>query len=349
MVAIFTNNATGKLGSNVAVGDTSIILQTGMGEPFPSPSGGDYFPATLVKSDGTLEIVKCTARSGDVLTVVRSQEGTTAKAFSIGDRVSLRITAGSLVDFIGNKQPLDATLTALAGLTTSADKLIYATGSDVFAITALTAFARTLLDDADAAALCTTIGLSWCNNSYGMVAAFAANVTPTGWLKCNGAAVSRTTYANLFAIIGTTYGAGDGSTTFNLPDLRGETIRGWDDARGVDSGRVIGSWQDGQNKSHTHTGTTSSDSHAHTWSGTTSSDSHTHTLVVSDGNGSAIKAALTQSKTNNATGTTSSYSHTHTVSGTTSSGSHTHTITTNADGGTEVRVRNVAMNYCIKY
>lgn len=347
MVAIFTNNATGKLGSNVAVGDTSIILQTGMGEPFPSPSGGDYFPATLVKSDGTLEIVKCTARSGDVLTVVRSQEGTTAKAFSIGDRVSLRITAGSLVDFIGNKQPLDATLTALAGLTTSADKLIYATGSDVFAITALTAFARTLLDDADAAALCTTIGLSWCNNSYGMVAAFAANVTPTGWLKCNGAAVSRTTYANLFAIIGTTYGAGDGSTTFNLPDLRGETIRGWDDARGVDSGRVIGSWQDGQNKSHTHTGTTSSDSHTHTWSGTTSSDSHTHTvtsigtaLATTSGNGASVGSSAR---------TTSSYSHTHTVSGTTSSNAHTHTITTNADGGAEVRVRNVAMNYCIKY
>lgn len=348
MVAIFTNNATGKLGSDVAVGDTSIILQTGMGAPFPSPSGGDYFPATLVKSDGTLEIVKCTARSGDVITVVRSQEGTTAKAFSIGDRVSLRITACSLVDFIGNKQPLDATLTALAGLTTSADKLIYATGSDVFAITALTAFARTLLDDADAAALCTTIGLSWCNNSYGMVAAFAANVTPTGWLKCNGAAVSRTTYANLFARIGTTYGAGDGSTTFNLPDLRGETIRGWDDARGVDSGRVIGSWQDGQNKSHDHTGTTSSDTHTHTWSGTTSSDSHTHTLTIYQGGGSLVgKPAAADTTSNYGSGTTSSNSHAHTVSGTTSYNAHTHTI--NADGGTEVRVRNVAMNYCIKY
>ena len=186
-------------------------------------------------------------------------------------------------------------------------------------------------------------------SEVGKISMFARSTAPSGYLKCNGAEISRTTYAALFSAIGTTFGVGDGSTTFNVPDLRGEFIRGWDDARGVDSGRVIGSWQGGQNKSHTHTGTTSSDSHAHTWSGTTSSDSHTHTLVVSDGNGSAIKAALTQSKTNNATGTTSSYSHTHTVSGTTSSGSHTHTITTNADGGTEVRVRNVAMNYCIKY
>lgn len=350
MVAIFANNATGKLGGDITTSSTTLILQTGNGALFPAPTGGNYFPITVVKDDGTLEIMKCTARSVDTLTVTRSQEGTTAKAFTIGDRVSLRMTAGSLVDFIGNKQPLNATLTALAGLTTSADKLIYATGSNVFAITALTAFARTLLDDADAAALCTTIGLSWCNNSYGMIAAFAANVIPTGWLKCNGAAVSRTTYANLFARIGTIYGAGDGSTTFNLPDLRGETIRGWDDARGVDSGRAIGSWQDGQNVSHTHTGTTSSDSHTHTWSGTTSSDSHTHTLAIYiDGGAISGKVSSARSANTNGTASTSSNSHTHTVSGTTSSNAHTHTMTTSASGDTEVRVRNVAMNYCIKY
>ena len=58
-------------------------------------------------------------------------------------------------------------------------------------------------------------------------------------------AISRTTYAALFAVIGETFGAGDGSTTFNLPDLRGEFIRGWDNSRGVDSGRVFGSAQAG--------------------------------------------------------------------------------------------------------
>lgn len=71
----------------------------------------------------------------------------------------------------------------------------------------------------------------------------ARSTAPTGYLKANGAAISRTTYATLFSAIGTTYGAGDGSTTFNLPDLRGEFVRGWDDGRGIDSGRVLGSSQ----------------------------------------------------------------------------------------------------------
>ena len=77
----------------------------------------------------------------------------------------------------------------------------------------------------------------------GQIAFFAGSSAPAGWLKANGAAVSRTAYAALFAAIGTTYGAGDGSTTFNLPDLRGEFMRGWDDGRGIDHGRVFGSAQ----------------------------------------------------------------------------------------------------------
>jgi putative tail fiber protein len=77
----------------------------------------------------------------------------------------------------------------------------------------------------------------------GTVFHFAGQTAPAGWLKANGAAVSRTAYAALFAAIGTTYGAGDGRSTFNLPDLRGEFIRGWDDGRGIDRGRALGSAQ----------------------------------------------------------------------------------------------------------
>ena len=77
----------------------------------------------------------------------------------------------------------------------------------------------------------------------GAVMYFAGQTAPSGWLKANGAAVSRTTYAALFAAIGTTYGAGDGRSTFNLPDLRAEFLRGWDDGRGIDSGRAFGSAQ----------------------------------------------------------------------------------------------------------
>lgn len=77
----------------------------------------------------------------------------------------------------------------------------------------------------------------------GMVAHFATSTAPSGWLKANGAAVSRTTYASLFTAIGTVFGIGNGSTTFNLPDLRGEFVRSWDDARGIDTGRAFGSPQ----------------------------------------------------------------------------------------------------------
>jgi len=86
----------------------------------------------------------------------------------------------------------------------------------------------------------------------GTVQFYAANTAPAGWVKANGAALSRTTYADLFAAIGTTYGVGDGSTTFALPDLRGEFVRGWDDDRAVDTGRVLGSAQADELKSHTH-------------------------------------------------------------------------------------------------
>lgn len=81
----------------------------------------------------------------------------------------------------------------------------------------------------------------------------ASNTVPAGFIKANGALVSRTTYASLFTAIGTTYGAGDGSTTFALPDGRAYFPRGFDDGRGIDSGRVFGSTQDDQNLAHTHT------------------------------------------------------------------------------------------------
>ncbi|MHA6577391.1 tail fiber protein [Pseudomonas yamanorum] len=81
---------------------------------------------------------------------------------------------------------------------------------------------------------------------------YAGPYVPTGFLKENGAEVSRTAYAKLFAAIGTFYGAGDGSTTFNLPDSRGEFIRGFDDGRGVDPQRTLGSLQLDSMQGHWH-------------------------------------------------------------------------------------------------
>lgn len=91
------------------------------------------------------------------------------------------------------------------------------------------------------------------NIMVGAVVYFATTVTPSGYIKANGAAVSRTTYANLFARVGEFWGSGNGSTTFNVPDLRGEFIRSWDDGRGIDSGRAFGSFQADEFKSHSHT------------------------------------------------------------------------------------------------
>jgi microcystin-dependent protein len=91
----------------------------------------------------------------------------------------------------------------------------------------------------------------------GSVLIHSGNVPPTGYLEANGAAVSRTTYAALFSLYSSqsllaVYGVGDGSTTFNLPDYRGEFPRGWDNGRGVDTGRAMGSAQSGSIEAHVH-------------------------------------------------------------------------------------------------
>ena len=89
--------------------------------------------------------------------------------------------------------------------------------------------------------------------SIGSIETFAgvAAKIPEGYLLCNGQEVSRTTYKDLFDVIGTTYGSTSG-TTFKVPDLRGEFIRGFDAGRGVDIGRVFGSWQVDEFKTHNH-------------------------------------------------------------------------------------------------
>lgn len=157
----------------------------------------------------------------------------------------------------------------------------------------------------------------------GTVVAYAGSSAPTGWLVCNGAAVSRTTYAALFAAIGTAFGAGDGSTTFNLPDLRGEFVRGWDAGRGVDPGRVFGSAQASQNLAHTHTGSTdTAGAHTHT-TGQSLTGTGNVIFTVSEG-GSGITAT------------------------TSSAGAHSHTVTIGSSGGTEARPRNVALLYIIR-
>lgn len=107
MAVLLANNATSKLASSLTAAATTLSVTTGEGAKFPSPTGGDWFPLTLIKSSGALEILRCTARSGDVFTVTRAQEGTAAQAFSAGDRVEVRLTK-AVIDDLTNSALLDA-------------------------------------------------------------------------------------------------------------------------------------------------------------------------------------------------------------------------------------------------
>ncbi len=103
MTVILKNNASGFLATSISATDTSIILSTGTGANFPSLTSGQYFYATFSPTSGASEIVKCTARSGDTLTVIRAQEGTSALSFAGGSRVELRVTAQSVIDAIADQ------------------------------------------------------------------------------------------------------------------------------------------------------------------------------------------------------------------------------------------------------
>jgi|9_EtaG_2_1085328.scaffolds.fasta_scaffold02935_3 ribosomal protein L18 len=94
----FSNNGHSTLAASLSSSATSITVASGHGARFPSLSSGEYFYATLIDASNNLEIVKVTARSSDVLTATRAQEGTTARAYAIGDRIELRVTAQGLVD-----------------------------------------------------------------------------------------------------------------------------------------------------------------------------------------------------------------------------------------------------------
>lgn len=164
----------------------------------------------------------------------------------------------------------------------------------------------------------------------GLIGAFARADAPAGWLKANGAAVSRTSYAALFAAIGTRFGAGDGSTTFNLPEARGEFVRGLDDGRGIDVGRVLGSWQASQNLAHTHTATAAV------------GGAHTHTFTINRQGSSADHRVLDMPPGRTGSEGTAKVA-------VDAAGDHTHAITVGESGGAEARSRNIAFLLCIKY
>lgn len=185
------------------------------------------------------------------------------------------------------------------------------------------------------------------------VAYDASLVAPEGYLYCGGAAVSRTTYAGLFAVLGTAWGVGDGSTTFNLPDFRGRFLRGWDDSAGRDAARAIATYQTNANKSHTHTATSGNDTHNHTAS--SANDTHDHDIETSFFAGGTAPATgpyfgdAGYRATAGYTATDAIVSDTHNHTITVDNDEHNHTVTVDADGGTESRPENASVSYVIKY
>lgn len=209
-------------------------------------------------------------------------------------------------------------------------------------------------------------GLAGVAAPVGQIGMFWRATAPTGWLVCDGSAVDRDDYADLFAVIGTSAGPGDGSTTFNLPDLRGEFLRGLDGGRGVDTGRALGSAQTSQFAAHTHGSgtlvTSQSGDHQH-GAGTLTTGaagSHAHgrsaaARVLTVGGGDRGTDNSGDSQSNIALGaaiTDTAPDHTHTIAGATADGgNHQHSLsgdTGSAGSGTETRPRNVALLFCIK-
>ncbi|EIX6735552.1 phage tail protein [Escherichia coli] len=151
--------------------------------------------------------------------------------------------ATTMTNALAGKQPKDATLTALAELATSADKLPYFTGADRAALTALTSVGRAILGKTSTQGVLDYLGLGEGSAlPVGVPVPWPSATPPTGWLKCNGAAFSAEEYPELAKAY----------PTNKLPDLRGEFIRGWDDGRGVDSGRTLLTNQEHAVISHNH-------------------------------------------------------------------------------------------------
>lgn len=142
------NNAQTVLAAGISSTATSLTVNTGTGTLFPSPvAGNSFFKLTIIDAaTGSLtEIVHVTARTGDVFTIQRGQEGTVPRAWSANDIAANMMTAGTLSYILGNFQPLDPTLTALAALVGVANKLPYFSGPDVMSMTDFSDIGRAII------------------------------------------------------------------------------------------------------------------------------------------------------------------------------------------------------------
>jgi microcystin-dependent protein len=198
----------------------------------------------------------------------------------------------------------------------------------------------------------------------GEVKMYAGGTIPTGYLLCNGSAVSRTTYANLFAAIGTTWGAGDGSTTFNVPDARSRSPLCVGQGSGLSS-RTLGTTGGEENHAlaaaengvHSHGGSTGNQNvlHYHNITTGTESASHTHNINGSGNTAFRYSSSTEHTASSGVSGVTfgtldtESALHTHSGSTSTESVWHTHSIGSDGSGTAHNTMHPwIAFNFMIK-
>lgn len=237
MPVLFTNNASTTLASGITAVATSITVATGQGSLFPNPSAPDFFYATLANASNVLEIVKCTARSGDTLTVTRAQEGTTATAYSTGDKIELRPTAAGLSwkvdqDYAGTLSgnltfsgthtvsgttALNGTLSG-TGLTNYLASPAAIGGTTAAAGTFTTLTATTSVTAPNVVVNNTTVPANGIYRSAANTLAFATNTTARGTVDANGAWVINAPSAGSVSL---TVNGVSGTHSFKIEDSTG--------------------------------------------------------------------------------------------------------------------------------
>ncbi|MGE0536634.1 MAG: phage tail protein [Pirellulales bacterium] len=259
-------NDTGDLGSvgqykvirNVTDGSWAIVLTTGTdsitttrlrgGSDNTWESGDEwrvdefiaFFEKVVSEVVTKREKALIVGRSTDTLTVAtggRGYDGSTAQSFDAGDYVRLHVASKSIEEMIKAIADLDiAENTLNATLTALIADLAATSNGDGAALVGIEDAGAYFTGDTVEEAL-QELG-AVVSGPTGSLMMWTTNTAPTGWFLCYGQAVSRTTYSALFAVVGTTFGSGDGSTTFNLPDFRGRMPLGKDNMGGSSANRV---------------------------------------------------------------------------------------------------------------